>query len=294
MTCETPRRPCGGQGLPRSDRAEALLQRSQPGQDQRVGSRRESRREGWDRFWRARPVEEVYEAIGEVCAEILRQRPVAGSRILEVGCGSGRDALRLAEAGANVTALDYSAGALAAVRQACRTPARCHLVQGNALALPFRDGTFDVVFHQGLLEHFPDPAPVLAENVRVLKPGGMLLVDVPQRWHYYTLAKKLLIAMDRWFAGWERSFSATELERLVEAAGLVHVTTYASWPRPGLPYRALRLGLARFGITLPMRPAVLRRAGAALYALQDRLRYRRAGHFTAMVIGVVARKPGGP
>ena len=293
MTDETGRQPRGAQGLPRGEGAEVLPQRRRAGRGRRVSPRRESRRERWDRFWRARPVEEVYEAIGEVYAEILRQRPVAGSRILEVGCGSGRDALRLAEAGAIVTALDYSAGALAAVRQASRTSACCHLVQGNALALPFSDGTFDIVFHQGLLEHFRDPAPVLAENVRVLEPGGMLLVDVPQRWHYYTLAKKLLIAMDRWFAGWECSFSAPELERLVEAAGLVHVTTYASWPRPGLAYRALRLVLARVGITLPMRPAVLRRAGAALYALQDRLRYRRVGHFTAMVVGVVARKPGG-
>ena len=82
-------------------------------------------------------------------------------------------------------------------------------VGGNAFSLPFPDASFDLVFHQGLLEHFrqKEANNLLKENIRVLKSGGLLLVDVPQRYHIYTVMKHILIALDKWFAGWEREFS---------------------------------------------------------------------------------------
>ena len=127
----------------------------------------------------------------------------------------------------------------------------------------------------------------------MLAPGGLLLVDVPQRWHYYTLAKKILIALDCWFAGWECSFSAPELEGLLRRAGLSPVETYASWPNPGLPYRALRKLLSAMNaVDLPMRPRPFPILGPAWLRLQRTLRYRRAGHFTAMVIGTFAERRG--
>ena len=97
--------------------------------------------------------------------------PGAGARILEVGAGSGRDSLHLAGLGARVTILDYSESALAATRRACGEAEGVELLRGDALALPFPDKSFDVVFHQGLLEHFRDPMPLLLENARVLAPG---------------------------------------------------------------------------------------------------------------------------
>jgi len=211
-----------------------------------------------------------------------------------VGAGSGRDSLRLAEAGAEVGILDYSEAALAATRSLMMGNERVHLVRGDAFHLPFADASFDLVFHQGLLEHFRDPAPIIAENVRVLIPGGLLLVDVPQRWHIYTLGKRILIALNRWFAGWERSFSIRELEALLRDAGLELLSSYASWPEPSLAYRALRKGMAALGLAkLPMHPAPLPLIGTAGRRYKERYRQRRLGHYSAMVIGCVGRKPSG-
>jgi SAM-dependent methyltransferase len=180
------------------------------------------------------------------------------------------------------------------VRRAWEPGLPLTLVRGDARRLPFADGSFDLVFHQGLLEHFRDPAPVVAEHARMLAPGGVLLIDVPQRWHAYTAVKRLLIALDRWFAGWERSFSVRELEGLMAAAGLEILVSYASWPEPGLAYRALRLALGRLGLRLPGHPRPLPLLGPAGARLRAALRYRRLGHYTGMVLGTVARRPGAP
>jgi SAM-dependent methyltransferase len=157
--------------------------------------------------------------------------------------------------------------------------------------MPFRDGSFDVVFHQGLLEHFRDAQPIVTENARVLRPGGTLVADVPQRYHAWTALKKVLIAMNRWFAGWETQFSPRELERMVERERLTVRRTYGDFMVPGLAYRALRVGLARVGLPFlplyPRGPAWWERAWESWRAWLLR---RRFGLYTCFVIGVVAEK----
>src|SRR5205085_9721447 len=136
--------------------------------------------------------------------------------------GSGRDLLELAERGASGFVLDYSPASLELVRrQAAQRGLAVGLVRADALALPFRDGAFDVVFHQGLLEHFRDPDPLLRDNARVAARGGRVIVDVPQTFHLYTLMKQTLIAFGVWFAGWETQFTPAALEARIAATGLL-------------------------------------------------------------------------
>ena len=253
---------------------------------------RESTLGHWEAYWREHAaIEHTYSTGDRLVREILADGPVSGAPVLEVGAGSGRDMLGLVRAGAIGVVLDYSPASLAIVQRLAREQGLpVHCVKADAMAMPFRDGTFRVVFHQGLLEHFRDPMPLLHENARVTARGGRVVVDVPQTFHLYTVMKKILIALNRWFAGWETQFTVGELERVCAATGLRVKRTYGDWMVPGLAYRVLRELLKRAGLRLPLEPEVplLSPVGRAVRA---RLRGRRWALHTCHVIGTVAEKP---
>ena len=253
---------------------------------------RRSEKRHWDDFWiGAGRVEEIYDNEQRVSRHLAGACRFAGRRILEVGAGTGRDGVLMARGGATVVSLDYSMPSLGMVASQLEAGDRVLLCGGNALALPFPDGVFDLVFHQGLLEHFRDPGPLLAENLRVLRPGGLLLVDVPQRWHYYTLVKHAMIAANRWFAGWETEFSRRELERLLRDRGFEIVSSYGEWLNPPIWFRMLRRALLPIGLRLPMYPAVFTSLRRVFRPVRDAILRSRWGMDTAVVIGTIARKP---
>lgn len=247
----------------------------------------------WSRFWRERSeIDEVYPTAGRVADHILAEGPVRGRRVLEVGAGSGRDSVTLAQEGAVPVMLDYSMASLEVARKvALRAGTRPLLVRADALRMPFRDGSFDVVFHQGLLEHFRDPMPLLHENVRVLRQEGLLLVDVPQRFHLYTGLKHVLIAMGKWFAGWETEFTIGELTELFHRSGVRVVRRYGAWMIPGLFYRSLRLALLKLGwMKLPLEPPPIPVVTPLLARIRSLWERTPLAFYTYFVIGAVGRK----
>lgn len=250
----------------------------------------------WDHFWSARTnLSEVYGTDGRVVEALEGIGDWVGRTILETGCGSGRDGIEMARLGANVVLLDLSLPALLASRGAAtEATVSVSLVLGDALRLPFKTESLDGVFHQGLLEHFRDPSGLLAENVRVLRRGGALLVDVPQTLHPYTILKKAAMPLGLWFAGWETQFTPRKLRRLLVASGLRVDCVYGRWFNPSLPYRILRQGLARaLGLRLPLYPRGPRLLARVRSRIADRLRPTRLGRWTAANIGAIARKVGG-
>lgn len=256
---------------------------------------RSSTRKHWQDFWEqadSLSLDDVYGNDGRILREIFALGDPVGKLVLEVGAGSGRDAVSLAKAGADVLTLDYVPGSLALTRMvAHEASVAVDPIGGDALNAPFADDTFDLIFHQGLLEHFRDPLPLLRENLRILKPGGYLLVDVPQTFHYYTLGKKILIQIDRWFAGWETQFTPRQLETQARRAGGEVVRTYGDWMVPGLWYRALRkVLLVHLGLKLPMYPQPLPGLNKASAAFRERFRENRLSLYTMMTIGVIVRK----
>jgi 2-polyprenyl-6-hydroxyphenyl methylase/3-demethylubiquinone-9 3-methyltransferase len=102
-------------------------------------------------------------------AEVFGDRPC---RVLDVGCGAGFLGNEIALRGHDVTGIDIAADALA-VAHAHDATGRVRYVEGDALALPFEDGSFDAVCAMDLLEHLESPERAIAEASRVLAPGGL-------------------------------------------------------------------------------------------------------------------------
>lgn len=255
---------------------------------------RESRRSHWEDFWeKKQEIEAVYSNEDRIIRNLQRVIQLQGKRILEIGAGTGRDSFPLAEAGADVTQLDYAKNSLLILKNLARQRGiQTSIVAGDTFRLPFRDNTFDVVFHQGLLEHFrkPQAEKLLRENIRVLKSGGHLLVDVPQRYHVYTAAKHMLMAINKWFAGWERSFSIGELTGDLQRLGLTPVLSYGEWMYPSFFYRVVRETAKKAGLHLPLSPTFIPVLTRFRAALRSGLRNTNVPLYTGISIGLIARK----
>jgi SAM-dependent methyltransferase len=115
---------------------------------------------------------------------ILRlTRPAATGRVLELGCGSGALLQRLAPVARLAVGMDISpTGLELASGRARRKPhdrSGIGLLCARAERLPFRDGSFDAVVSQHLVEHLDAPSAALIEWHRVLRPGGILALVTP-------------------------------------------------------------------------------------------------------------------
>jgi S-adenosylmethionine-dependent methyltransferase len=119
------------------------------------------------------------EVVARQLAECLPDLPPR--RVLDIGCGQGTQALRLARRGHVLTGLDSSAQLLddfraALARERAEVGDRVRLVRGEvgAIAELFAPSSFDVVLCQGVLMYFPDPDPLLDAIAEVVAPGGIV------------------------------------------------------------------------------------------------------------------------
>ena len=162
--------------------------------------------------------------------DVLLRNALTGTdnRILDVGAGTGATSLALRKHG-NVLGIDLSPEAMQIARDRGLAVAR---MDATALALP--DASFDVVVALDVLEHLEDDAACLRELVRVLRPGGVLLVTVPA---YKWLWSSHDVANHHF-----RRYRRRSLRRLLEGGGLhIEVCSYVmlSMLIPAAAYRLL-------------------------------------------------------
>jgi ubiquinone/menaquinone biosynthesis C-methylase UbiE len=145
-----------------------------------------------------------------------------GQRVLEVGCGTGHWLQLIAERGISMTGLDASAQMLAHAR--AQAPGAA-LAQGSAERLPWARESFGRVFCINALHHFHDKVAFLAETIRVLRPGGLLMtvgLDPHaglDRWYIYEYFDNVL-EIDR-----HRYPASNQIREWMEAAGFADCVT---------------------------------------------------------------------
>jgi SAM-dependent methyltransferase len=123
-----------------------------------------------------------------IAGELL---PTQDRRLLDIGCGAGKFTRLMAARGAQATGIDANAETIAeATRAAAQAGLAIAFHHGRGEALPFADGSFDIVVFSNSLHHMSDMASALREAARLLPAGGLLYVMEPVAWGDYHEATK--------------------------------------------------------------------------------------------------------
>lgn len=152
-----------------------------------------SQEKQWDGVWRkrnfyARIVDFGRRVYVFFFRRVLKRYLHPKAEMLELGCGTSMLAVTLSPLAGKIIGLDISPASLELSRRnATNAGARnMEFVLGDCKHLDFHD-TFDLVWSNGLLEHFEDPVAVAREHFKALKPGGAALIAVPYYYSYHKL-----------------------------------------------------------------------------------------------------------
>jgi SAM-dependent methyltransferase len=142
---------------------------------------------------------------------------VSGQKVLEIGCGAGTDLVRFARGGAEVSGVDLAESAIALARrnfEIAGLTADLRVADGERL--PFHDDTFDVVYAHGVVQYTANDRALIDEARRVVKPGGLVIVQVYNRVSWLNaLSKVMKVGLEHDDAPVLKKYSWGELERLV-------------------------------------------------------------------------------
>jgi SAM-dependent methyltransferase len=114
-----------------------------------------------------------FDTKGKVIARRLVPPDGTGKTLLDIGCREGAQSRQFEEAGYTVTSIDIEKRYDNCIVHDCNEP------------LPFNDESFDVIWSSEVVEHLVDPDAVARELRRVLRPGGVALVTVPNSFPFY-------------------------------------------------------------------------------------------------------------
>ncbi len=115
----------------------------------------------------------LYRAIEDKMLDLVAGTP--GARVLDVACGTGKQAMRIADRGCYAVGAEASLEMIGVGRWV-QPESQARIVRSIAETLPFRDESFDRVMCQGSLDHFADPAAFMREAARVTRPDGRVVI----------------------------------------------------------------------------------------------------------------------
>lgn len=213
---------------------------------------------------------------------IARHAPPDVHRVLDAGCGVGMYVRQLQQFSAQVCGVELEFDRAAEAGR--DLPAiSCASVE----ALPFRDGTFDLVLSHEVLEHVGDDRRAVSEALRVLRPGGRLAIFVPNRWWpfethgiywrgQYRFGNIPLVGYlpDPWrekLAPHVRAYRRRGLSRLLEGLPcriIVHTAIFPGYDK--LTSRQRRLGTALRRLTYLLESTSLRWFGLSHFLVVER------------------------
>jgi 2-polyprenyl-6-hydroxyphenyl methylase/3-demethylubiquinone-9 3-methyltransferase len=180
--------------------------------------------------WEQRYQKRSFKARQAALVECLQAQDLAGSNWLDAGCGTGTLSRLLAERGCKVLGVD---AAMEMVEAACQLVRREESRQlkfervETIARLPMVSRSFDGVLCSSVLEYVPDVDACLMEFARVLRPGGLLLVSVPNRHSIFRLTQRGCHRLGKWlglswfsFLDYSRHhYSADQFDRRLAASG---------------------------------------------------------------------------
>jgi 2-polyprenyl-3-methyl-5-hydroxy-6-metoxy-1,4-benzoquinol methylase len=181
----------------------------------------------WERHYQKRS----FRVRQDVLLKALEGQDFAGTRWLDAGCGTGTLARWLATHGCRVLGVDAASEMVAAARRFARSQEYCERIDfvriRTIASLALDDCSLDGILCSSVLEYVADPKACLKEFARVLKPGGLLLISVPNR---NSVVRQVQLACHHFggvfgrhwckFLDYSRhQYSLPEFERLLGQAG---------------------------------------------------------------------------
>lgn len=159
----------------------------------------------WNRVWTSKSLIKKSVDYGrerfteDLYKNIFKKYITKETRLLEAGCGSSTTSLYFTPKIKEFVGLDISEEALRISRQKAKEKGihNARFVKGDCFKMPFKDNSFDIVWSQGLLEHFDNSKDILKEKMRVCKRGGIIITSVPAKWSchkvWYMLTRPSLL-----------------------------------------------------------------------------------------------------
>lgn len=149
----------------------------------------------WDDVWSSKSIISRFISFGrnmftkDLYEKIFKKHISKKTNLLEVGCGTSTTSLYLCPKINSFVGADISDKALELSRKKAHVLGikNAKFMKGDCFNLPFKNNSFDVVWSQGLLEHFSKPEKILEEKARVCKTDGYIITSVPGTWTYHQI-----------------------------------------------------------------------------------------------------------